>query len=92
VRSFDAVDPEARALGARIAVRTDEALSESEAVLTAAGEEVARVAAALGSPARPMSAAQLAAKVRGLAGSALDGALEDPTRPATDLVWSLDPA
>ncbi|MFL5781599.1 MAG: MmgE/PrpD family protein, partial [Thermoleophilaceae bacterium] len=92
VASFEAVDPEARALGARIAVATDPALAESEAVLTAAGEEVARVAAALGSPARPMSEAQLAAKVRTLAGDRLDGALSDRSRPATDLVWSIEVA
>jgi 2-methylcitrate dehydratase PrpD len=91
VQTFDSVDPEARALAARIAVRTDEALAESEAVLTAAGEEVARAFAALGSPARPMSDTQLAAKVRDLAGNRLDGALGDAERPAADLMWSLDP-
>jgi 2-methylcitrate dehydratase PrpD len=85
VDSFAAVDPEARALGARIRVRTDAALAESEAVLTAAGEEVARVRAALGSPARPMSEAQLEAKVRDLAGDRLDGAL-DSGRPASDVL------
>jgi 2-methylcitrate dehydratase PrpD len=88
VESFGAVDPAARALGARIRVATDDSLAESEAVITAAGEEVARVAAALGSPARPMSEAQLAAKVRALAGSSLDGALVDPARPATELLCS----
>ncbi|HKP90234.1 MAG TPA: hypothetical protein VJT75_09695, partial [Thermoleophilaceae bacterium] len=92
VSSFGAVDPEARALGARVAVATDDALAESEAVLTAAGHEVARVAAALGSPARPMDDAQLAAKVRDLAGSSLDGALDDRARPATDLVCGLEVA
>jgi 2-methylcitrate dehydratase PrpD len=92
VASFGSVDSEARALGARIAVRTDEALAESEAVLTAAGEEVARVGVALGSPARPMTDAQLAAKVRGLAGSSLDGALDDRGRSAADVLCGLDPA
>lgn len=92
VDSFGAVDPDARALGARIAVATDESLAESEAVLTAAGEEVARVRAALGSPARPMSEAQLAAKVRALAGSRLDGAVSDRSRPATEVLWSIEVA
>jgi 2-methylcitrate dehydratase PrpD len=92
VESFASVDPEARALAARIAVVTDPALAESEAVLTAAGEEVARVFAALGSPARPMGAAQLAAKVRRLAGSSLDGALDDRGRSAADVLCGLDPA
>jgi 2-methylcitrate dehydratase PrpD len=91
VDSFGSVDAEARALGARIAVRSDSTLAESEAVLTAAGHEVARVAAALGSPSRPMDAAQLAAKMRDLAGDSLDGALS-PERPAADLLWGLLPA
>ena len=77
VRSFDAVDPDASALAERIAVRTDPGLLESEAVLEAEGRELARVEAALGSPARPMDESALAEKVRSLAGSALAGVLED---------------
>jgi 2-methylcitrate dehydratase PrpD len=91
VSAFSAVDPEARALGARIRVATDVELAESEAVLTAAGHEVARVAAALGSPSRPMDDAQLAAKVRGLAGDSLDGAL-DRDRPAKEVLCGLGAA
>ena len=86
VSAFSAADSEARALGARIRVATDDSLAESEAVLTAAGYEVARVAAALGSPSRPMDDAQLAAKVRGLAGDSLDGVLSRE-RPATEVLW-----
>src|SRR5256885_4254713 len=57
VASFAGVDGEARALAAeRIRVRTDPALLESEAVLEAGGEAVARVETALGSPPRPMDA------------------------------------
>src|SRR5947208_4522440 len=49
--SFDTVDEEARALaGARVRVRTDESLAESEAVLALDGEVAARVEAARGSP------------------------------------------
>ena len=47
---------------------------------------VARVSAPRGSPANPLDAAALAVKVRSLAGDALDGALEDPERPAAELL------
>ena len=39
-----------------------------------------------GCPAEPLDDAALAAKVRALAGTALDGALDDPRRPAAELV------
>jgi 2-methylcitrate dehydratase PrpD len=87
VASFAGVDGEARALAAeRIRVRTDPALLESEAVLEAGGEALARVETALGSPGRPMDAAALVAKVRDLAGTRLDGALDDDAAPARDVV------
>jgi 2-methylcitrate dehydratase PrpD len=87
VASFAAVDPAARALaGERIRVRTDPALGESEFALLAGTDELARVRAARGSPERPLDAEQLAAKVRGLAGGRLDGALDDPALPAAELV------
>lgn len=86
VESFAAVDADARALASRISVRTDESLGQSEARLVAAGRELARVEAALGSPARPMDEHALAAKVRSLAGDRLDGALDDPARPARELL------
>src|SRR3954469_20128297 len=63
VASFAAVDAEARGLAAeRVRVRVDPSLLESETVLMAGEEEVARIPAALGSPARPMDDAALAAK------------------------------
>jgi 2-methylcitrate dehydratase PrpD len=84
---FGSVDSEALALAARrVEVRTDSSLLESEARLEAGGREVGRVEAALGSPARPMTPEQLAAKVRSLAGGRLDGALEDPSLPAGELI------
>jgi hypothetical protein len=55
-------------------------------VLTLDGAEAARVTAPLGSPARPMTERQLAAKIRDLAGDRLEGALDDPGRPAADLL------
>ena len=71
---------------ARVTVALDPALGEQEAVLSAGGEDVARVIAALGSPERPMTAEQLAAKVHDLAGDRLDGVLDDPERPARDVL------
>jgi 2-methylcitrate dehydratase PrpD len=85
VEDFAAADPAIRRLAAqRVRVAVDAALGEQEAVLAVAGEPVARVDAALGSPDRPMSADQLADKVRALAGDRLDRALDDPERPAAD--------
>src|SRR3954469_18319526 len=78
VESFAAVDAPARALAAeRVRVETDPALLESEAVLLVDGREAARVEAALGSPARPMDDAALAAKVDALGGERLRGLMTD---------------
>jgi 2-methylcitrate dehydratase PrpD len=87
VASFAGVDAEARAIAsARITVRTDPILAESEFALLAGETELARVDAARGSPEHPLSVEQLAAKVRGLAGARLDGALDDPGVPAAELL------
>ena len=82
--SFEAVDAEVRGQAEAIEVHTDRSLLESEARLSAGGEEIARVEAALGSPQRPMDAQALSAKVRDLAGDRLDGVLADPSLPAAD--------
>jgi 2-methylcitrate dehydratase PrpD len=73
VASFDSVDGASRDMAARVAVVTDPSLVESEAIFTDGLDRSIRVEAARGSPQRPMNADQLAAKVRGLAGDALDG-------------------
>ena len=87
VDAFAAVEPAARALAReRVRVETDPALAESEAVLRLDGAEAARVTAALGSPERPMDGAQLAAKIRELAGDRLDGVLDDRHRPAAEVL------
>jgi 2-methylcitrate dehydratase PrpD len=86
VESFAAVDEDVRTAARGIEVSTDPTLLESEAILMAGGEEVARVEAAVGSPRNPMSEERLAAKVRSLAGDRLDGSLDDPDRPAADLL------
>jgi 2-methylcitrate dehydratase PrpD len=85
VDAFAGVADDAAALGARIAVRTDPALAPDEALLEIDGRTVAHVSAPRGCPANPLDAAALQAKVRALAGDALDGALDDPRRPAASL-------
>jgi len=88
VESFAAVDEEARRLASRITVEVNDDLDQAESVLHwsggAASIEV-KVLAARGSPERPLSAEQLQAKVHALAGSRLDGALDDPSRPAAEV-------
>ncbi len=87
IASFEGVDPEATRRAAAIEVRTDRGLLESEAVLLdASGAELARVEAALGSPERPLDEAGLEQKISGLAGDRLAGALDDPERPAAEVL------
>jgi 2-methylcitrate dehydratase PrpD len=84
VESFAGVDAAARRLAARVQVRVDDDLDQSESVLNWTGLPEIRVGAARGSPQRPMTEAQLAAKVRELAGTSLDALLDDPARPAAE--------
>jgi 2-methylcitrate dehydratase PrpD len=86
VASFRALDEDVRAAARSLTLATEPALLESEAVLTRGGEELARVEAALGSPRNPMTADRLAAKAASLAGERLSGALDDPDRPAAELL------
>ncbi len=86
VATFDSVDPEVLAASEALVLEADAALGQSEAVLDRDGYELARVSEALGSPSRPMSAAELEAKVGSLAGPELVGALDDPERPAAGLL------
>jgi 2-methylcitrate dehydratase PrpD len=88
--SFDGVDADVQALARdRVTLMTDDTLGESEAVLSLAGEEVARVEASRGSPQRPMSSDELAAKCHLLAGDRLDGVLADRAAPAQTLLEAL---
>ncbi len=88
--SFDEVDGDVQALArARVRVREDDRLRRAEAVLALDGEEVARVPASRGSPERPLSADELAAKASLLAGDRLDGLLDDPGAPAQALLEAL---
>jgi 2-methylcitrate dehydratase PrpD len=86
VESFASVDADTVERARHIEVREDRSLLESEFVLRGGGEEIARVKAALGSPAKPMHAQALRAKVERLAGAELAGALDDLDRPAADLL------
>ena len=86
LHSFERVEPAAAALGARIEVRTDATLGTSEARLEIDGKLAARITAPRGSPANPLDAGALTAKVRALAGNTLDGALDDPALPADELL------
>lgn len=86
VAAFDAVDPEVLAASEALLVEADPGLGQSEAVIDREGSELARVIEALGSPSRPMSPAELEAKVRSLAGPELVGALDDPGRPAAEIL------
>ena len=83
VVSFTAVDSDARALARRsVLLELDATLGEMEAVIEDGGDRLARVETALGSPARPMNAERLGAKVRELAGDRLAGVLDDAATPA----------
>ncbi len=87
VESFERVDAAAVERAKSIEILTDRSLLESEFVLSGGGgEELVRVKAALGSPQQPMDADALRAKVEGLAGAELAGALDDPERPAAELL------
>jgi 2-methylcitrate dehydratase PrpD len=86
VESFEEVDAAVCELAERIEVETQAGLLESECVLSAAGRELARVQAALGSPGQPMDEGRLAAKVDDLAGSWLSDLVHHRARPAVDVL------
>jgi 2-methylcitrate dehydratase PrpD len=83
---FERLDPAAQELASYVRITTDAQLLESEARLLGPDGFEARVDAAMGSPLRPMSAEQLQTKTASLAGSALEGVLDDPNEPAKLLV------
>jgi 2-methylcitrate dehydratase PrpD len=84
---FEKVDEEVRAFAREsVTVAVDPELGEMEARIEAGGEVIARIETALGSPARPMSAAQLEDKLRELAGDRLNGVFDDLESPAGDVL------
>ena len=83
--SFDEVDAEVRAFASeRVTVRTDQALGEPAARVLDVEVDYSP-----GSPESPLEPQRAEAKVRGLAAGRLDGLLDDPDRPAADLLAAL---
>jgi 2-methylcitrate dehydratase PrpD len=89
ISSFGGVDEAARELAESVNVRIDTGMTASEVVLRRDGARF-EVPVALGSPQRPMTEEALATKRRDLAGERLQGALDDPQRPAGELLEALD--
>jgi 2-methylcitrate dehydratase PrpD len=82
VGDFAAADPAVNERGRSVTIAVDDSLPEFGAVLSAGGRELARVDAPRGAPGRPLTEADLAGKVRDLAGEALLRALDDLHAPA----------
>ena len=85
VKAFGGVDPAARKLASRIRVELDDQMPESSALLVWGSDSI-EIDAALGSPLHPMTVEQLDGKVRSLSGERLIGALDDPDRPAIEIL------
>ena len=86
VHDFDSLDPAAVRAAGRVEVVVDSSLPEFGAVLSLAGRELASISCPRGAPDRPVSAAELAAKVSDLAGQRLTGALDDLDAPCAEVL------
>lgn len=86
VRDFVQVDPRVRERSRLVSVDVDPSLPEFGAVLKAGNAEVARVPCPRGAPERPAATPDLAAKLADLAGTRLDGILDDPGRRAATVL------
>jgi 2-methylcitrate dehydratase PrpD len=82
VRDFIALDGAARERSRSISVTVDDSLPEFGAVLSAERGELARVSCPRGAPERPVTEAELAAKLADLTGNRLDGVFDDPDASA----------
>jgi 2-methylcitrate dehydratase PrpD len=71
---------------AGVTVSVDGSLPQWGAVLKVSGADAVRVDGPRGAPGRPISEAELAAKVSDLADDRLDGVLDDPGMPARELL------
>jgi 2-methylcitrate dehydratase PrpD len=80
---FATLDDQTRERARLVRVAVDDSLPDWGAVLSADGRELARIPCPRGTPERPASAADLAAKLTDLAGDRLDGLLDDLDAPAT---------
>jgi 2-methylcitrate dehydratase PrpD len=83
---FARVDGAVAERSARVRVSVDGSLPRWGAVLKLAGREVIRLAGPRGGPERPVTEAELAAKISGLAGDRLDGALDEIGAPAAGVL------
>lgn len=84
---FADVDPRVRAFAAaKVEVRRDDSLPETGARLELEDHEPVTVQWATGSPANPMTDEQLAAKLALLAGSRLDGLLDQTTVSVSEVL------
>ncbi len=83
---FDGLDPSATRLAGQVTVAVDQSVPEFGAVLSAGRSELASVPCPRGAPGRPVSSAELAAKVSDLAGERLRGALADLDSPAAEVL------
>ena len=86
VRDFVDIDPHVRERSRLVGVDVDRSLPEFGAVLKAGDAEIARVPCPRGAPARPAEAPDLVAKLEDLAGSRLDGILDDRGMPAATVL------
>ena len=86
VLDFTALDPEAADRAKLVGVTLDDRLPRFGALLLAGGAELARIPGPRGAPERPVSAAELAAKVMDLAGERLTGVLADRQAPAAGVL------
>ena len=82
VHAFAALDGAARDRARSISVTVDDSLPEFGAVLSAKTGELARVNCPRGAPERPVTEAELAAKLADLTGNRLDGVFDDPDASA----------
>lgn len=89
VPDFWKVDEAARHLASKITVEIDDGLAQSEAVLAWEGDHdpiEVRILAAKGSPELPMSHEERNAKILALSGDRLLRVLDDPDRPASEVL------
>ncbi|MFZ0040784.1 MAG: MmgE/PrpD family protein [Solirubrobacteraceae bacterium] len=89
LRDFAEIDADARERSARVTVSVDASLPEFGAVVALGGREPVWVECPRGAPGRPLQPAELHAKVKELAGDRLEGLLDDPSRPAAEVVAAL---
>ncbi len=82
VDDFAALDVATRERAHGVSVVIDASLPEWGAVLSSEGRELARIPCPRGTPERPASPEDLAAKLADLAGDRLDGVLDDLDAPA----------